>query len=533
MRRTRRRPWLLGAALLVGIAAPAVASAGEDVSKFLDDAHMAQAQGRLDEAARLVVRARVAAPTDLAPVRAACEIGLSREETGQFGGSSREACHRAMVMRTQPEDFRNEVASLMSPAVTPSLDDLAIAALSADAALREGPDQPWGIVARCDIARRLGSADVMEACVNDLKRVAPTHPATLEVFARIDRQRSGLSTALGLFVLSIFLGTLVHALANAVLARPRRRVGGPKTVIPLTLALCFVSGAFVPPVARAAETAPEQGKPLSRLKIDDANPEASVPSAEQQASEPLQFGYFIQDLVERAEHAAKAGDHGAAARYYRALTRATTTSVAPRQLCRELEASGDMLNAVVACRTAITRSGTTSRDFARFVKLVLAQKGPLPVNEKAELETQIDHLSAELQKQGSLEGDAADASAAGGAILVPSLRCEVALRFRDTSGLEACAGVLAKVAPDDPQTVSFQWALAVDKHDRGEAARLVQRARILGMSQEGVARMERATTDMQRRWLSGVVMAIALSGFLATLAAYAVRRSSSRRGAPA
>jgi hypothetical protein len=372
----------------------------------------------------------------------------------------------------------------------------------------------------------------MEACVNDLKRVAPAHPATKEVLARLARQRSPWSTALGLFVLVIFSGTLGHALANVALARPRRRAGVPKAVIPLALALCFVAGAFAPRTARAAETAPDPGKALSRLKIDDANPEASVPTVAQQASEPLQFGYFIQDLVERAEKASKAGDHAAAARYDRALTKATTTSVAPRKLCEELEASGDTLNAVVACRTAITRSGTTSRDFARFVNLVLAQKGPPPANEEAELETQIDHLSSEMEKQAA-PSESDGANGAVSATLVPRLRCEVALRFHDTPALEACAGVLARVAPDDPQTVSFQWALAVDKHDRGEAARLVQRARSLGMSQEGVARMERATSDMHRRWLGRVVMVIALSGFLATLGAYAVRRASSRRRATA
>ena len=72
--------------------------------------------------------------------------------------SSRLPCHSALLYGAQSEDLRNEVASLLAPARNVSLDDLAAASMLADAALRKDASQPWGYLARCDIARRIGSA---------------------------------------------------------------------------------------------------------------------------------------------------------------------------------------------------------------------------------------------------------------------------------------------------------------------------------------------------------------------------------------
>jgi hypothetical protein len=472
---------------------------------------------------------------DLAPLRAACEQALAREDRGEPGVSSRLPCHAAMLKRALPQDLRNEVASLLSPAARPSLDDLALASLTADAALRAAVDQPWGYLARCDIARRLGSADVMEACLADLRRVARTSPETQAALARIGAQRPLWASAVGILIALGFLGTLVHRLLSLGRTRTRSPSVRAKSVVLTMIALSSAGGVAFAGTARA-EARPSADKGLSKLKVDDANPEASIPSAEQQAREPLQFGYLLQDLTDRADRAITAGDHRAAARYYRALTKATPSSFAPRMLCQELQATGDSLNAVVACRTAITRQGTTAGDFVRFVRLVLAQKGPLPANERAELETQIDHLAAELQ-QGRTKLDDEDAASVVGApsipTLVPALRCEVAIRVHDVPALEACTGVLSTLAPDETQTVSFEWALALERHDRGAALRLIDRARGLGMSADGLTRMERATSAMYRRWLGRVVLVVALAGLAATLVTYALRRSAGRRRVPA
>ncbi len=441
--------------------------------------------------------------------RQACEAALAREEAGQPTTSSRSPCHAAFVLGGQPRDLRNEVASLMSPAGKPTLDDLAIGSLMADAAVREASSQPWGYLARCDMARRLGSADTLQACLDDLKRVAPEHPAVRQALA-IPAERASPAIWLGrVLLLLALLGTLAHAGHGATLARRRRaRPTSNLARALLVIVICTLGGG----IARAE---PAAGKDqLSDFPIDDANPEASVPSPEAQNRKPLEFGYFLQDLAAKAERANKSGDRAAEARYYRALTKAAPTAAfGPRKLCEALEAAGDLPNAIVACRTAITRQGSTAGDYQHFVSLVLASKGPLPAEERKELDLVILHLANEAQL--------------GAAPTV--LRCEVALRFKDWPALEACTGELARVAPSDPKTVSLQWALALERNDRAEALRLIDKAKVTGMSAAAVAKMEAGTQAMTRRRQQRMGALFGAAALIGAAAWLARRRLSERR----
>lgn len=246
------------------------------------------------------------------------------------------------------------------------------------------------------------------------------------------------------------------------------------------------------------------------IKIDEANPEASIPSVEQQNKKPLEFGYYLQDLLTHAELAKKRGDHGAAARLYKAVTLAAPlAAVGPRLWCEQLRAMGDS-DAILACRTAITRSGTNAADYANFVEAVLASKQPLPAEEPKELANVISHLEKESSEPGA----------------VASLRCKVAVRFQDTAALKACTQKLAEIAPNDPQTVSFQWALAMAKHDGREAGRLLDRAKGLGLDGDALDKMEKATSDLGRQHMGRFVLVGVSIGLLA-LAAF--RWRSSRR----
>src|SRR5579863_535509 len=67
-------------------------------------------------------------PVEAAPTtnREICEAALALEENGAQTAASRQACHDAFTLGGAARDMRNEVASLMSPARQPSLDDLAL-----------------------------------------------------------------------------------------------------------------------------------------------------------------------------------------------------------------------------------------------------------------------------------------------------------------------------------------------------------------------------------------------------------------------
>src|SRR5262245_24065672 len=79
--------------------------------------------------------------------------------------------------------------------------------------------------------------------------------------------------------------------------------------------------------AQEAPAVPDALAPLpwqlsKAFPIDADNPEARIPTAKQRDRNPLEYGYFLQDLIEGAEQARRAGDHAAVVGYYRAVVKA-------------------------------------------------------------------------------------------------------------------------------------------------------------------------------------------------------------------
>jgi hypothetical protein len=505
------------------------------------EAGAAKNAGRLGEASALYERALRASPRNLPLLRASCQVELALERGGASKSTSRNACFNAFLQGDSPEDMRNEVASLLSPPRRPTLDELVHSVSTAEAAAKKGRDQPWGYLARCDIARRLGSADVMEACLSDLQHRQPL-VQTPEWLA----QRS---TALALaggphslgwrIFIGVFLLVVVGTLAHALFHRRRREAyahqASKAIVAAIFVILCVVSGgvaqAATPgedlPGAAAMSSQPEAPTPaesapngrrrrrnLSDFQIDDADPVSSVPDAETLAKAPLQYGYLLQDLAAKAEASIKKGDHLAAARFFAALSKAAPgVAYVPRKMCEQLEAGGDLAKALMACRTAITMKGSTLNDYDRFVRLALNQRRELSAAERKELDAVVAHVAAD--------------PAAGP--VASMLRCEVALKFEDTKALESCTAELAKLAPKDPRTITFEWALAVQKKQKTEALQLIEKARGAGMSAASVASMERATHEMVKRRIGRIAVIVLGAAFLGFVLALALRRLGSRR----
>ncbi|MEP6652022.1 MAG: hypothetical protein ABJA82_01605 [Myxococcales bacterium] len=265
------------------------------------------------------------------------------------------------------------------------------------------------------------------------------------------------------------------------------------------------------PVAHAKLT------PLaSEFQINHADPESSIPGPAARNAKPLEFGYFIQDLVTFAEAAAKSGDHQAESRYYRAFTKAVPdSSVGFSRLCESLEAAGQRAEAVAACRQALGLPGAMLKDYVRFVHLILSRDDRAPAElPPAELED-VKQVVAHLRQHPET------------AVAGSHMQCELGTRLESIALLEECTTALAAVAPGDPKTIAFQWALAVRKGDQQGARRLIERARTTGMKPEGIARMERATLTLGHawgRWLSDwrALLAAAVLAVLACGCAYLV-----------
>ena len=177
--RTMRARFCIAGASFLAVAlamAPHGRAAGaDDEHSLMQQAEQARGAGRLAEAASLYTRAAgAAAALDVAPVRGGCSVAIEREHRHEPGVSSRELCHKAFVLGGTAEDLRNEATSMLAPNANTSLEDLAIAVLDSEAAAHAAPREPWGALVHCEIARRLGSVDGLEACRKDLARIAPT-----------------------------------------------------------------------------------------------------------------------------------------------------------------------------------------------------------------------------------------------------------------------------------------------------------------------------------------------------------------------
>ena len=278
--------------------------------------------------------------------------------------------------------------------------------------------------------------------------------------------------------------------------------------------ICLLSGLFGSYEPARADTA---GVPQlsSVFRINPADPEASVPSVQKQNAQPLEFGYFIQDLLALGAAAGRAGDHQAEARYYAAFAKAVPDDGAAFvKLCQAEEAAGHVDKAIAACRTALGLPGVELKDYVRFVHLVLGKAGDLSQQESEDVGAVIDNLrgTTETHLPGTV------------------LQCELAMRNDNLESLRACTQELARLAPNDASTISFSWALAMRRRDRSEARQAIAQAKAAGIAAERVARMERATADLDwwrrlfgPRWTTAAASCV-VAGSLAIALLLVVRR---------
>jgi hypothetical protein len=483
-----------------------LAAVSPEASALIASAEAAARAGRPREAWSLYGRAWSVVPRSPVPPRGICRLALTLGmETAPQRAAAQAACTNALMLGGTPEDMRNRAAAWVGGAVPPSMDDLVSASLAADGAARTGPGQPWGARARGDLALRLGDREMLDAAVSELRRVAPDDEQTAQLIA-LSAARASFWIWAGRLALALaLLGTAAHALSR----RWKRRPPGGTSLAASTIMTLVLLGA----------------SPVAASQIDDAHPEASVPTPAQQLPNPLAFADLLTDLGARADAATARGDHAAAARYYAALARAVPErTYAFARLCDALEASGQREAAITACRTALTRQGTTAGDYTHLVRLLLAKEAPLTADERRQAEVAIGALEQEPRAE----------------LIATRVRCNIAVHDHDQSALEACAAKLAAAAPNDSSTIGFEWALALERHDQSAAERLAVRASASGLDGNVLARLQRATagprvrrTARALRWALEGALSVLLLVFLYAAAARAFvrarRRLTSRR----
>jgi hypothetical protein len=276
-----------------------------------------------------------------------------------------------------------------------------------------------------------------------------------------------------------------------------------RAFIPLGLLLSLTCAAG--PLRAQPHAAAVSGA-LGRFPIDLEHPEKTIPSDRERNADPLQFGYWLQDVTEDAEKASARGDHAAAAHYYVALALAVPDrAIGFVKACEEEEAAGKIDEAIDSCGRALLRDGLRVQDYVRFVGLVLSKPGELREKDVSALHAVLEHMKAEPAGREA----AAD------------LECQMGTRLSDAALLEECTTSLSAHAPDDARTLSYEWALALTQHRYADASLLALRAKGAGVPAANVDAMNRATRDDRwRLWLArglsvaGTSVFVALAGFV-------------------
>jgi tetratricopeptide (TPR) repeat protein len=474
------------------------------IISLLEQGETLAVAGSLESALRLFEQGRAQSPYAAGLFdRRACEVltALNRREEAQ------NACWHALQELRTPAAVRATVRSLVSGPTAPSFAEIAQALSLVTYERARAPRQPQLTAAMCDIAESMGDGIMLQHCARELETIAPsTYPPAMTARAALASQCPPWRFWTGWLAIGVLaLVTAAHALRGYV------RRGAPP--VASAGAVAFAAMLALSPIARADERSPW----LSSWPIDDSNPEASVPSEVQLKKDPLQAGYFLQDLIAKAELASKRGDHMAAVKFYQAMLKTVPNrAIALTRICAELEAAGDLVQATNACGLALMLDGVTVGDYEHYVHLMVNKKGQFTDKETLAVTNVIAHMKQD----------------AAGRAVGNQLECEFAARTSDMAKLSECTAALAASAPNDPKTIMYQWDLALRQKNFGAARQLATRAKAAGIKEDSLLSMEQATSagESRQRWL----MALVIVGVLILLSGitYAVVVMSRKRAEP-
>jgi tetratricopeptide (TPR) repeat protein len=433
------------------------------------------ARGALGEAESLFAEVAAAHPEASLAWRRDCEAltALGKRPLATA------ACTRAVQASHSNANLRAFVDALVAGPTRPSATEL-YQALAITAHEHEmAPASPTSLAMECDIAEHIGDEAMLARSSMELSRIAPDDPEAIRARAVLQARCPPLRFWAG-------WSAIFASSAATVLAALRRRSRRAAAALGVATA-CALS--LLGAVARAQEPVPHF---LSSWPVDDEHPEAHIPSERDRNSDPLNFGYWLQDVGLKARLASKRGDHASSVKFYATLVQAVPDrAFGLLMMCDEYQAMGDHDRAVHACGQALLRVGAA---------------------EVTELGQVLAHMKTDPAGRGAYD----------------HLACEVAVRTKNLTLLDQCTGALALASPDDVQTVSYEFARAMLRGDLDEASRIAARARALAFPPDTVARME-GTVSAARRWGQVRAVAALLAALLFTAIAVWVARSWSRR----
>jgi tetratricopeptide (TPR) repeat protein len=476
-------------------------------AELLEKGDERAAAGFLREAEALFSQAHAEYPDASILWRRDCETRIALGQRNE----AIDACLHALERGRSDANVRALVSAFVDGPTAPTTTQLFEALILTAKEHDRSPGGATAAAAACDIAERIGDGVMLQRCAEELERTAPDDPATKKALSLLASRCPPWRFWGGWLAIAAAVAvTFGHALRRSLRRRP-----GRSTVAVAVLSATLWSFAS-PNAAAADESATPQHGWLSKWSIDDQNPSANIPSEKDRNADPLQFGYWLQDLTWKGEHASRRGDHAAAAKFYGALADAVPDrAIGFTMACQEYETLGDLDHAINACGQGLLREGTMVKDYAHFVALVMAKPGRLGHKETDALAKVLTHMREDPASRD----------------FVDDLECQVGVRTSNVDQLKECTAALALRTPDSPSLLSYQWALAMEEKKFDQARDLIERARAAGMPAENLVSMEKKTSESERWRRIQIGLVLLATALLIGGAAIATRAMRQRRGA--
>jgi hypothetical protein len=222
----------------------------------------------------------------------------------------------------------------------------------------------------------------------------------------------------------------------------------------------------------------------STFVLDDDDPVASVPSEAAARAKPLEMGYFLMELSDRAAAAEARGEHARAAQYYRAMAKAVPDRATGfSRACAAHAKAAQWDQALEVCRVALATPGLTREDLVMFVQVMLARDEPFDTHEIEEVDAVLTRL---VQTTSHTHAER---------LALEDLACRVAVRLEDETRLRKCNAEMAALAPNTPKALVYAAALALQQQDWLQAERVIARARRVGVAPEALSLLEKSLAE--------------------------------------
>jgi tetratricopeptide (TPR) repeat protein len=511
------RPFALGCTLGVATAPGALATPFVDpadtlaiadiraksphAAKLLDQGEALMASGHVKEAQALFQQSHTEYPEGSILWRRDCEalVILGRRE------AATNACSTALGTWRSGENLRALVRALVEGPTPPTTAQLMEALQIVSHERHFGPSITTAAAA-CNIAETIGDNAMLQGCAEELTRINPDHPLTRDALARLAaRCPPGRFWAGWAAIFAAVVGTLVHALW--------RRAGGvraKRAAVTAVALLAIAVGSW--PRTAAADDDPT--KWLSKRHVDDEHPDSNIPTDAERNADPLEFGYWLQDVALKGEHASKRGNHYAAARFYDTLIKAVPDrAIGYVKACEEYKAAGAMDQAINRCGQALLFDGLRVHDYVEFIDLVVSKPGKLSDKEVGALGQVIEHMKNDPAAQPWID----------------DLECEVGARTANVAQLKECTSGLAVHKPTAPKTISYEWALAMASGDSRSAETILGTASAAGVAPADIEEMKKQIAALRMRSALRITAITAAVGLLLAGIAVALRALLARR----